>query len=286
MIRPFAFALLVGFFSGVYSTIFIASPVILFWEKGAMEAKRRLQKAEYRSQKSERSVPRQNEAHEVDTETVPRTSALRPLIPGSNQARSTQMPSELPKRWILKEADEGIVERQSEQAKISPLLARLLVLRGLADLDSAKRYLSSSLRSDLPVTFYHDRYGAGGGTDRPCNQATATHRHLGRLRRRWHDGASVLVSFLREIGAEPIYHVPHRIEEGYGLNIEGLRRLRERGASLVVTVDCGISNAGEIDAARDFGLDVVVVDHHQPPDELPPAVAVINPHRRGLPVSG
>ena len=93
-------------------------------------------------------------------------------------------------------------------------------------------------------------------------------------------GASVLVSFLREIGAEPIYHVPHRIEEGYGLNIEGLRRLRERGASLVVTVDCGISNAGEIDAARDFGLDVVVVDHHQPPDELPPAVAVINPHRR------
>src|SRR5262249_61426090 len=99
-------------------------------------------------------------------------------------------------------------------------------------------------------------------------------------------GASVLVSFLREIGAEPIYHVPHRIEEGYGLNIEGLRRLRERGASLVVTVDCGISNAAEIDAARDFGLGGVVVDHHQPPDELPPAVAVINPHRRDCAFSG
>jgi single-stranded-DNA-specific exonuclease len=93
-------------------------------------------------------------------------------------------------------------------------------------------------------------------------------------------GASVLVSFLREIGAEPIFHVPHRIEEGYGLNIEGLRRFKERGASLVVTVDCGISNADEIEAARNFGLDVVVVDHHQPPERLPPAVAVINPHRR------
>jgi single-stranded-DNA-specific exonuclease len=93
-------------------------------------------------------------------------------------------------------------------------------------------------------------------------------------------GAAVLVSFLREIGAAPIYYVPHRIEEGYGLNIEGLRRLKERGASLVVTVDCGISNGDEIAAARDFGLDVVVVDHHQPPDPLPPAVAVINPHRR------
>ena len=190
------------------------------------------------------------------------------------------MPSELPKRWILKEADEGIVERQSEQAKISPLLARLLVLRGLADLDSAKRYLSSSLRSDLPSPFTM------------TDMEPAVERIVHAIKQQqligiWGDydvdgttGASVLVSFLREIGAEPIYHVPHRIEEGYGLNIEGLRRLRERGASLVVTVDCGISNAGEIDAARDFGLDVVVVDHHQPPDELPPAVAVINPHRR------
>jgi single-stranded-DNA-specific exonuclease len=190
------------------------------------------------------------------------------------------MPSELPKRWILKEADEEIVGRQSEQAKISPLLARLLVLRGLADLDSAKRYLSSSLRSDLPSPFTM--------TDMEPAVARIVHAiKQQQLIGIWGDydvdgttGTSVLVSFLREIGAEPIYHVPHRIEEGYGLNIEGLRRLRERGASLVVTVDCGISNAGEIDAARDFGLDIVVVDHHQPPDELPPAVAVINPHRR------
>src|SRR2546425_12484587 len=63
------------------------------------------------------------------------------------------MPSDLTKRWIVKKADEGIVARHSEQLKISPLLARLLVLRGLADLDSAKRYLSSSLRSDLPSPF-------------------------------------------------------------------------------------------------------------------------------------
>ena len=63
------------------------------------------------------------------------------------------MPIDLPKRWILKQADEEIVGRQSEQAKISPLLARLLVLRGLADLGSAKTYLSSSLRSDLPSPF-------------------------------------------------------------------------------------------------------------------------------------
>src|SRR5262245_43783111 len=190
------------------------------------------------------------------------------------------MPTDLPKRWIVKKADEGIVARQAEQLKISPLLARLLVLRGLAEPDSAKRYLSSSLRSDLPSPI------------EMADMEPAALRIVDAVKRNerigiWGDydvdgttGVAVLVSFLREVGAQPIYHVPHRIEEGYGLNIEGLRRLKERGASLVVTVDCGISNAGEIDAARGFGLDVVVVDHHQPPDELPPAVAVLNPHRR------
>ena len=190
------------------------------------------------------------------------------------------MPSDLFKRWILKSAEEGIVACQSERLKISPLLARLLVLRGLADPDSAKRYLSSSLRSDLPSPF----------TMTDMEPAVKRIVHAVREHEQiavWGDydvdgttGAAVLVSFLREIGATPFYHVPHRIEEGYGLNMDGLRQLKERGVSLVVTVDCGISNANEIDAAREMGLDVIVVDHHQPPEELPPAVAVINPHRR------
>ncbi|HXV49739.1 MAG TPA: single-stranded-DNA-specific exonuclease RecJ [Candidatus Binatia bacterium] len=190
------------------------------------------------------------------------------------------MPSDPLKRWILKRADEGIVARQSGQLNISPLLARLLVLRGLADPDSAKRYLSSSLRSDLPSPFMM--------TDmEPAVQRLVHAVKQQELIGVWGDydvdgttGASVLVSFLNQIGAVPLYHVPHRIEDGYGLNVEGLRQLKERGVSLVVTVDCGISNANEIAAARGMGLDVVVVDHHQPPEELPPAVAVINPHRR------
>src|SRR5215470_10140386 len=190
------------------------------------------------------------------------------------------MPTDLTKRWIVKKADERIVARHCEQLSISPLLARLMFLRGLADPDSARRYLSSSLRSDLPSPF------------EMVDMEPAVERIVDAVKSKeligiWGDydvdgttGASVLVSFLREVGAQPVYHVPHRIDEGYGLNSEGLRRLRERGASLVVTVDCGISNAAEIDAARTMGLDVIVVDHHQPPEELPPAVAVINPHRQ------
>jgi single-stranded-DNA-specific exonuclease len=185
-----------------------------------------------------------------------------------------------PKRWVLREADPQTVARQSEQLNISPLLARILVLRGFTDPPSARSYLSSSLRTDLPSPF------------EMADMEPALRRLVEAIKNKeqigiWGDydvdgttGTSVLVSFLREIGAQPIYHVPHRIDEGYGLNIQGLRQLRERGVDLVVTVDCGISNAQEVAAARTMGLDVVVVDHHQPPAELPPAVAVINPHRK------
>ena len=190
------------------------------------------------------------------------------------------MSYDLAKRWRLKAVDALTANRLAEELKLSPLIAHILTLRGFNDNDGTRCYLSSSLRSDLPSPF------------EMADMDTAVRRIVDAVRNQerigiWGDydvdgttGASVLVSFLREIGAQPIYHVPHRIEEGYGLNIEGLKRLQERGAGLVVTVDCGISNAREVAAANDFGLDLVVVDHHQPPDELPPAVAVVNPHRR------
>ena len=190
------------------------------------------------------------------------------------------MPNELAKRWVLREADPQLVANYCQQLSVSPLLGRMLALRGLADCAQAKTYLSSSLREDLPAPLMM------------ADMVSAVRRIVDAIKSKeqigiWGDydvdgttGASVLVSFLRAIGAAPIYHVPHRIEEGYGLNTEGLRRLKERGVDLVVTVDCGISNAREVAAAREFGLDIVIVDHHQPPEEMPPAVAVINPHRK------
>ena len=184
------------------------------------------------------------------------------------------------KRWVFKDADPEIVGSYAAELKTSPLLSRLLVLRGFSDTAAVRRYLSSSLSKDLPSPF------------EMADMEAAVRRIVAAIKNReqigiWGDydvdgttGASVLVSFLREIGAQPIYHVPHRIEEGYGLNVEGLARLKERGVDLVITVDCGISNAVEVAAANAMGLDVVVVDHHQPPPELPPAIAVVNPHRQ------
>jgi single-stranded-DNA-specific exonuclease len=190
------------------------------------------------------------------------------------------MPPRLLKRWSVKEVDAETVARHAALLDISPLLARILILRGCGESESGRRYLSSSLRSDLPSPFAM------------ADMEPAVKRIVGAIKNReqiaiWGDydvdgttGAAVLVSFLREIGAEPVFYVPHRIDEGYGLNVEGLRRLRERGVDLVVTVDCGISNGPEVKAAAGMGLSMVVVDHHQPPDELPPAHAVINPHRK------
>ena len=190
------------------------------------------------------------------------------------------MPPALRKRWLLRDADPQAVAHQSQQLKVSPLLARILILRGYSDGQSAKRYLSSSLREDLPSPF------------EMIDMEPAVVRLVRAIEHKeqigiWGDydvdgttGASLLVCFLRALGAQPIYYVPHRIEEGYGLNLAGLRRLKDRGVGLVVTVDCGISNASEVEAAREFGLEIIVIDHHQPPPELPEALAVVNPHRQ------
>ena len=183
------------------------------------------------------------------------------------------------KRWILREVDESVVSLLSDRLKIPPLVARILVHRGLKDPEGARRYLSSSLHSDLPSPFLM------------AGMEQAAGRLVRALERKelicvWGDydvdgttGTAVLVSFLREAGGEVIYYIPHRIDEGYGLNPEGLKQLSSQGVRLVVSVDCGISNYEEVELARSMGIDVVIVDHHELPPNLPPAFAITNPHR-------
>ncbi|MDA8188262.1 MAG: DHH family phosphoesterase, partial [Dehalococcoidales bacterium] len=91
--------------------------------------------------------------------------------------------------------------------------------------------------------------------------------------------AALLRDVLAPLGARTITYIPNRAEEGYGVNNPALESLRAQGATLAITVDCGVSAVHEIDYARQIGLDVIVVDHHQIPQQLPDAVAVINPRR-------
>ena len=89
----------------------------------------------------------------------------------------------------------------------------------------------------------------------------------------------VWVTALRRLGVEAVRYVPSRLAEGYGLSVSGLRQLADGGVRLVITCDCGISNAAEVDEAGGMGLDVVITDHHLPPETLPNAAAVVDPHR-------
>ena len=88
---------------------------------------------------------------------------------------------------------------------------------------------------------------------------------------------ALLWHLLKLAGAEVSYYVPHRIEEGYGLNSEALAVISEQGAELVVTVDCGITSVDEAKVAREKGITLVITDHHQPKAELPQVAAIVHP---------
>src|SRR5262245_32896495 len=96
------------------------------------------------------------------------------------------------------------------------------------------------------------------------------------------DGATssaTLGRYLRHCGLRPIIHIPDRLFEGYGPNAEAVRALAAQGATLLVTVDCGTTSHEPLLTARELGLDVIVIDHHQADERLPAALAVINPNR-------
>ncbi len=96
--------------------------------------------------------------------------------------------------------------------------------------------------------------------------------------------ASLLYLVLsRLVGTRVTYYIPDRMTEGYGLSEKGIREAAEKGVSLIITVDCGVTAVEEIRLARELGMDTIVCDHHQPGEELPPAVAVLDPKRPDCP---
>ncbi len=96
------------------------------------------------------------------------------------------------------------------------------------------------------------------------------------------DGATasaLLCRYLRHCGLDPIVHIPDRIFEGYGPNVDAIRDFAARGVKLLITVDCGTTSLEALGEAKKLGLDTVVIDHHQADEELPPATAIVNPNR-------
>ncbi len=93
---------------------------------------------------------------------------------------------------------------------------------------------------------------------------------------------ALLTQLLKELGANVRGYIPNRFDEGYGLNNEALHAAYDSGVRLVITVDCGVRSLPEAEYARQIGLDLIITDHHHPADELPAAVAIINPKQPAI----
>lgn len=160
---------------------------------------------------------------------------------------------------------------------IPELLARILAARGV-EVDEAESYLDPTVRKLLPDP--HTITAMEEAATRIAD-AIQRHEHVAIFGDYDVDGATasaLLARFLRNGGIEAIVHIPDRIFEGYGPNIEATRTLAGRGAKLLITVDCGTTSIEPLAEARKLGLDVIVIDHHQADENLPNAI-VVNPNR-------
>ncbi|HHV50264.1 MAG TPA: single-stranded-DNA-specific exonuclease RecJ [Clostridiales bacterium] len=181
------------------------------------------------------------------------------------------------KRWVIPPLEKELAAQLSEECEINPFLALLLVTRGIADAESAAEFLLGGDIQDDPYSFA-DMDIAVERIQRAIDsrELTAVYGDYDV------DGVTatvLLYSYLREKGADVIYYIPERECEGYGLNRQSIDYLHQQGVKLIITVDNGISAIDEIDYAAEKGIDVVVTDHHQPPEKLPNALAVVNPKR-------
>jgi len=148
------------------------------------------------------------------------------------------------------------IEPDEVEAFLDPTIRRLMPdPSSLTAMDDAARRIADAVMRNEKVTIFGD-YDVDGATS-----------------------SALLASFLRLAGLDPVIYIPDRIFEGYGPNVPAIRALAERGTRLLVTVDCGTTSHEPLAEAAKLGLDVVVIDHHQADEQLPPAVAVVNPNR-------
>ena len=162
--------------------------------------------------------------------------------------------------------DYGEVRRLAAELELAEPVAVTLVRRGYRTVDAARRFLEAR-EAHEPSEFR--------GMDEACNLILSVARAQGRITVHGDydvDGVTstaILVSTLRALGAECDWFIPDRLSDGYGLTMSSVEQLRRRGTELVITVDCGIGSADEVAAARAAGMQVVVTDHHLPPETLP-----------------
>ena len=181
--------------------------------------------------------------------------------------------------WIFAEPEESDSVHQLEQdLNVPPIIARLLALRGIDTFKKAKRFF----RPDMERT--HDPF-LMKDMDRAASRLAEGIRNrekmvvYGDYDVDGTTGTAILYSFLKDFGIEVSYYIPHRFKEGYGINPDGIKYAVAEDADLIISVDCGITAVEEAQMAKENNLDLIICDHHTCGDELPEAVAVLDPKR-------
>jgi len=182
-------------------------------------------------------------------------------------------------KWKIEAAgDKKTEELFTKEFGIHPIISQILVNRGIKDSEAARRYLRPSL-NDLHSPFLMKDIKKG----------------VGRLMKAIHDKEKIIIygdydadgitsvvilyKFIRELTPYIDYYIPDRIQEGYGLKIPAIDKFKQDNITLIITVDCGISDVEQVAYAQAIGIDTIILDHHEISGELPPAIAAINPNR-------
>jgi single-stranded-DNA-specific exonuclease len=180
------------------------------------------------------------------------------------------------RRWEIYPPNPTLQETFSKELEISPITAQVLANRGINQIDQANQFLHPSL-SHLYSPFLMK------------HMEKAVDRIIQALWRKEQvliygdydvDGitsTAVLILFFQALQFPCRYYIPHRIKEGYGLHLDAIVKFAQQGVKLIITADCGISHMDEVKRAQEMGVDVIITDHHEVPDEIPPAYAVLNP---------
>ncbi|TVY11941.1 single-stranded-DNA-specific exonuclease RecJ [Paenibacillus cremeus] len=185
-------------------------------------------------------------------------------------------------RWNIGEADAKQAADLAEALGLTPMLAKMLVIRGITDIEHAEKFLHGGT-DQIHDPFLLDGMAASVERIRKAVDAGERIRIYGDYDADGVSSTTLMVRLLRQLDCTFDYYIPHRVHEGYGLNCPALDAAHAQGVTLLITVDTGISAIKEIEYAQSLGMDVIVTDHHEPPEVLPEAYAIINPKKPGCP---
>ena len=185
------------------------------------------------------------------------------------------------KKWNIGAPEEAAVS-QLREAGYPYLLALVLAARGVSSPETAAELLDRDRKLTLSPMLMRDMDKAVARIQRAISDGE-TIAVFGDYDVDGITSTVLLLDYLKSCGAKCLRYIPRRIEDGYGLSKPAIQSLRDQGATLMITVDCGITGNEEVDFASSLGMDVVVTDHHECKEALPGAVAVVDPHRPDCP---